>query len=82
MPKSGGGHYWSDDNHRARDYEIRTESNKVEVRRIICDFVANLRKTGIIQKDRSVEEVLSDERTSKAIEDALGSEPNQALEEG
>lgn len=74
VPKFGGGNYWADDEHRARDFERQAESNKIETQRIIYNFIENLRKGRVISQKRSVDEIMKDEGTISAIEASLVSD--------
>jgi deoxycytidylate deaminase len=71
VPKFGGGNYWADDKHRARDFERQAESNKIETQRIIYDFIDRLRRRGIINQKRTTEDILSDDDTAQALENSL-----------
>ncbi|MFU1605724.1 anti-phage dCTP deaminase [Sulfitobacter pontiacus] len=68
VPKFGGGNYWSDEDNPQRDMEVQTESNKVETKRIIHDFLKRLEENQLLAAGRSVNELFSSDELKEALD--------------
>ncbi|WP_306131313.1 hypothetical protein [Roseivivax marinus] len=71
VPKYGGGNYWSDDQHPQRDMDKNSESNKVETKRIIHDFLERLEAKSLLKPGVSAEEMFQSTEFSEALDGAL-----------
>ncbi|MBC2858937.1 anti-phage dCTP deaminase [Stappia sp. 28M-7] len=69
VPKYKGGTYWEDSEEKHRDFDDRTDSNRVEKNRIIFDFLKKLEAIGVLGEDS--ERIFEGEDFKLAVKSAL-----------
>lgn len=71
VPKKGGGNYWDDDPDKTRDIDKGTEANKVEINRIVHDFLRVLSENNELREGATVDTILGDTKVQDEISNSL-----------